>query len=106
MKQQVDENILIKRVREAIYNTWHSKGIANVDGVAAIAVKALRPYTNSAPTHNLKGSTQSCINDIFSFLMSGDIVSFLLDEEIDITEFYAGINVLKDKVIWTNKPNE
>jgi hypothetical protein len=53
-----------------------------------------------------KSSTQSCINDIFYFLMSGDTVSFLLNEEIDITEFYAGIKILKDKVIWTNKSGD
>lgn len=30
-----------KKVRNAIYNTWHDNGIANVDGVARIAVGAI-----------------------------------------------------------------
>lgn len=35
---------LIKLVRDAIYNTWHNDGFANVDGVAAIAVGAIGSY--------------------------------------------------------------
>ncbi len=45
---KVDVELLTEIVRGAIYNTWHKDGIANVKGVARIAVGAIKSHIEAA----------------------------------------------------------
>jgi hypothetical protein len=49
-----DRSDLIETVRGAIYNTWHKDGIANVAGVARIAVGAIWARTEAARAESAK----------------------------------------------------